>query len=395
MLIEIIIALLTGIFAGTITGLLPGIHINLIGAILVSASISVLSGITPIYFAVFIVAMSITHSFLDFIPSIFLGCPEDGTELSILPGHHLLKKGRGYEAVMLTAYGGLSAILILLISSAPLTILIPKIYPLISKFIPYILILILIFMIFSEKNKFSALLVIFLTGILGYIVLNLELKESLLPLLAGLFGASSLMISVSSKTKIPKQKISEKIKPNFIKPLAGLLISSPICGFLPGLGSGQAAVIGNTIAKTDDKGFLVLLGATNTLIMSLSFISLYTIHKKRTGSAAAIESLIGNFEINILMLILSICFISGLISFFLTKFLAKKFTAIVNSINYSNLSIFTLVFVSLIVLIFSGFLGLLIFIISTFTGIYCIQTSVKRTNMMACLLVPTIMLYLL
>jgi putative membrane protein len=107
-LIEIILAIFSGILSGTFTGLIPGIHINLIGTLLVGFSTTLFSGINPIYFVVFIVAMAITHTFVDFIPSIFLGCPDTETELSILPGHQLLKEGKGYEAVMLSIYGGLS-----------------------------------------------------------------------------------------------------------------------------------------------------------------------------------------------------------------------------------------------------------------------------------------------
>ena len=94
MLIEILLAIGLGILAGIFTGLIPGLHINLIGAIVVSFATKNPLGF-PIYFAVGIVAMSITHTFLDFIPSIFLGCPNEDTSLSSLPGHELLKQGKG------------------------------------------------------------------------------------------------------------------------------------------------------------------------------------------------------------------------------------------------------------------------------------------------------------
>ena len=130
MLIEIISALLIGILAGTFTGLAPGIHINLIGASVVSLSASSLffSSINPVFLVVFIVAMSITHTFIDFIPSVFLGCPDTDTELSVLPGHELLKKGQGYEAVMLSAYGGIIAIILLIILAIPLSLFFSNFY---------------------------------------------------------------------------------------------------------------------------------------------------------------------------------------------------------------------------------------------------------------------------
>ena len=213
MLLEIILFLILGIFIGTFTGLTPGVHINLIGAILVSLSASVFFGINPLYFVVFIVAMSITHVFVDFIPSIFLGCPDTDTVLSSLPGHILLKNGKGYEAIMLTSYGCLASVFILILIFFPLAMLIPKIYHLINKAIPYLLIIVSLFLIASEKNKFGALFAFVLTGILGLITLNIfnDSDKVLLPLLSGLFGSSMLLTSIRNKIKIPKQKMTKYI----------------------------------------------------------------------------------------------------------------------------------------------------------------------------------------
>jgi putative membrane protein len=396
MFIEIIVALCLGILIGTFTGLFPGIHINLVGAFLVTLSASLLSGINIIYLVTFISAMAITHTFMDFIPSIFLGCPDTDTELSILPGHEMLKEGEGYQATMRTAYGGLISVFLLIILAFPLSFIVSKGYPLIQKVIPFILILICIIMVFSEKSKFKAFTVLALTGILGTCILDLSINEPLLPLLSGLFGSSMLIISINQNTKIPQQDLKFKkleLK-RFVKPISGALVASPLCGFLPGLGGGQAAVIGNQIFKTNEKDFLILLGAVNVLVMGLSFVSLYSISKTRTGAAVAIQSLIGTMDSNILILILLVCLISGIISFFLVKILSIKFLKIIEKINYKKLSIGIILILSILVLLISGILGFIIFIISTATGIYCISLNVRKTQMMGCLLIPTIILYL-
>ena len=395
MLLEIMIALFLGILAGTITGLIPGIHINLLGAILISLSITILSFVLPIYIITFIVAMAITHTFIDFIPSIFLGCPDTDTELSILPGHELLKKGRGYEAILLTTYGSIAAIFLLIIISIPSIIILPKIYELIKNIIPYFLIGISFMLITLEKNKKLSAFVFLITGFLGYFVLNFNsLNQPLLPLLTGLFGASNLVLSIKNKTKIPPQKITHPKKPK-IKPLLSSLIASPLCSFLPGLGSGQAAIIGNTIIPSNQKGFLTLIGATNTLVMGFSFLSLYTISKTRTGAAVAIQEIIGQIPKNTIILILVIILISGIIAFLITKKISKIICKKAHKIKYTTLSIITLIVLSSIVLIVSGIVGLIILTISTFTGIYCISLNVRRTNMMGCLLIPTILFYLI
>jgi len=394
MLIEILLFLFLGIVFGTITGLIPGIHINLIGVFLITLAASFLSFLNPIYFVVFITAMAITHTFVDFIPSVFLGCPDTDTELSILPGHDLLKKGKGYEAITLTTYGSLAAIFVLIVLAFPVANLLERFYDFLKILIPGLLILVSFFLISSEKKMKNALVVFLLTGLLGLAILNLDMKEPLLPLLTGLFGSSMLIISIKDKIFIPKQKIS-KIKVKIFKPLLGAVIASPLCSFLPGLGSGQAAIIGNSISKTDKKGFLVLLGATNTLVMGFSFVALYAIARTRTGATVALQEIIGILSKEILVLILGVILISGIVSFFLTIKLAKFFSKKIEKINYILLCELTLIVLIIIVFLVSGFLGLFVLAASTATGIYCISLGVKRTNMMGCLLLPVIILYLI
>src|SRR3989338_153036 len=89
-MLEFIIAIILGIGVGIFTGLSPGIHINLISVILLSFYSS-FSEINPFFLVIFIVSMAIAHTFMDFIPSVFLGAPDENSFLSILPGHQLFR----------------------------------------------------------------------------------------------------------------------------------------------------------------------------------------------------------------------------------------------------------------------------------------------------------------
>src|SRR3972149_2319661 len=228
MLLEIILALLIGTLAGIFTGLIPGIHINLVGAIIVSLSISLLSNIPAIYMGVFIVSMSITHVFIDFIPSIFLGAPEDGTELSVLPGHEMLKQGLGFQAVRLASLGCFYGIFIFVLAVIPLSFIAESIYEFIrnSNLVALLLIGISLNLILVEKKKFLGFAVFMISGLLGLAVLNIDMKEPLLPLLTGLFGASTIVLSIKSRTKIKKQELGAIIKIKKIKPLLTSALSS-------------------------------------------------------------------------------------------------------------------------------------------------------------------------
>lgn len=390
MLIELIVSLLIGILFGTFTGLTPGIHINLIGGILISLSLS--KG-NPIYLLTFIVSMAITHTFLDFIPSVFLGVPDTDTELSVLPGHQFLKNKKGYEAIYLSNKGSFIAIFLILVLMVPSLWIIKDFYNLIRTIIPYFLIVISLLVILTEKRKINALIVFLLTGFLGYSLLGFDFKEPLLPLLTGLFGASNILISIKNETKIPKQKIT-KPKVKLGRPILGALLASPFFSFLPGVGSGQAAVIGSSLIKQDQKQFLILLGITNTLVMGFSFFSLYVLNKARTGTANTIKEIMGNLGMNHLILIIFVVLLSGTLAFFLTNFLAKTFSLRLEKINYKKLSYATLALLLIVVFLISGLMGLVVLGIATLTGIYSINLKVKRTNMMGSLIIPTILFFL-
>jgi putative membrane protein len=400
MLLEIILALIAGIIIGTLTGLTPGIHINLVSVIMLGFSASLLAFLSPISLAIFLVAMAMTHTFIDFIPSIFLGAPDDENYLSILPGHELLIKGQGYNAIIYSAYGGLIGLAIILIFSPLFYFFLPAIYSQAEKITPLILIVTSVFLIYFEKtSKLWAIIIFLLSGILGLATLNLPIKETLLPLFTGLFGVSSLITSINKKQKIPPQKILKlkniKIeKESILKSTLASVISSPICSFLPGMGSGQAAVIGsNVISNLNRKEFLILLGSINTIVTGLSFITLYLIGKARTGIAVAVGKVL---ELNFsdLFILTGVIVLSGVISFFITAFIARIFSKFISKVNYSILAIAILSLLILISFIFSGWLGLILLIVSSLLGLLCIYTGIRRTHLLGCLIIPSIFLLL-
>ena len=402
MIIELIITLFLGILIGTITGLLPSLHINLFSAILLSLPLSIIS---PISAVLFITSLSITHIFIDFIPTIFLACPNEDTSLSILPGHELLLQGNGHEAVILSIIGCLIGTILLLPLIPIFLILLSPTYEILKNIMPLILTIILIFMLFLEKNRFlKTLFIMLLSSALGLSILsfNLSIREPLLPLLTGLFGSSSLIFSISKKQNLPNQEILslkqilKENKQNFSKPILASLISSPLCSFLPALGSNQASIISSyVIGDLNKKQFLILIGIVNSLVMSLSFIILYIINKSRTGSAAYIYKLLPTLTLSNLILIFLTILIVSVMAFIITIKISKIFSKNIPRINYNLLSILTLIFLSIIIFYFSGFLGFLVFITSTSIGITCILLNVRRTTLMACLITPTILYYLI
>ncbi len=305
MLIEIFISIFLGIIIGIITGLMPGIHINLVSIIILSMLSFILKVTDQLTVSVFILTVAITHTFLDAIPTIFLGAPEADTSLGVLPGHRLLLKGFGYEAVVLSALGSLISLFVVVVLSPLLILYASTFYSLISGYMVYILIGASLFLILEQDDSFLALIVFLISGALGLAVFNLKtLNQPLLPMFTGLFGVSQLIISYFSEVNIPRQFITNiniKYK-ELLKSVVGSTLSGLIFGYLPASGSSQAAMLASKFTERSNRTFLFMVGFLNTFVMMLSFIALYTIGKARNGAVVAISQIMEKISLNNLML---------------------------------------------------------------------------------------------
>jgi len=403
MFLELIVAILLGVSVGVVTGLTPGLHINLVALILFNLSPFLLGFTNIIVLSSFIISMSITHTFTDFISSTYLGAPADDTALAVLPAHRMLLEGMGHEAVKLTVIGSLLCLIISIILTPVLVIAVPIIFSYLKDYVGWLLLAVVIFMIFREESidkKFWAFVVASLSSILGLIVFSIpNLKDPLLPMLSGLFGVSVLLLSLTQKVALPIQRATEMVKvktANMLKALGSGVFSGSLVSIFPGLGPAQAAVLaGQIVGEIEVFSYLILVGGINTVSMILSLVTLFTIQKARNGSIIVVQQLMNNVSVSVLMLFLAVALAAGAIATFLTLYVSKVFSAIMNKVNYSLLSISIIAFVALMVIYFSGPLGFLILVVSTFIGLIPNIVNVSRTNSMACLLVPVILLNLL
>jgi putative membrane protein len=403
MFLEILLAIFIGVYAGVITGLIPGIHVNLISLLVISISRYLLRFTNALVVGCFIISMAIVHTFLDAIPSIFLGAPDADQALNVLPGHKLLLRGMGYEAVRLTVIGSLLA-LILTVMIIPFMIpYVPRVYEFLLPYIGYILIGISVFMILKEKSLnriFWSFFIFMISGILGLLTLNWpNLRNPLFPLLSGLFGISTLAIPLIQHVEMPKQRITEMIKVsslNKIKAILAAVFSGSLIGIFPGLGAAQAAIVAmQLVGKIGMYSFMILIGGINTVNFVFSLVTFYTLQKARNGAIVAVMEILKQIDINGLIVFLCVVLIAGGIATFLAFFIARIFSKVVNNINYNLLVIFIISFITILVFAFSGFVGFLILVTSTAIGLIPILINVKRSNAMGCLLVPVILFFVL
>lgn len=401
MFIEIIAAVLLGILSGIITGLIPGIHVNLIALLVLSVSPFLLQLVSPVVVGVYIISLALTHTFLDSLPSIYLGAPDEAQALNVLPGHRLLNRGEGHNAIVYTVIGSLGCLLLGIVLFPVFIASMEKIYPVVKGAIGYILALIMIFMIGKDKGKRLKSLVLFLmAGCLGLVVFSIpNLKQPLFPLLSGLFGFSILLVSLMQKSKIPPQDLDKPLtisKKNVVKSVSAASGVGFIAAFLPGFGSSQAAIVAtNIVGDVGDEGFLTLVGGINTANMLISIATAYVLHKARNGAILTVNKLLGGVGFKEMILFLGVALVVGGIAAILAVKLSKVFSKLIVKVNYNHVVYVIVGFITLLTIYFDSFIGLVILVSATAIGLIASSWGVGKNHLMGSLILPVILYFVL
>ena len=395
-MLELFLALIIGVLFGLVAGLLPGLHPNNIIPIILG--LSFLFG--PLPAAIILLSSGVVNSFVSFIPSILLGAPEDSNVLGVLPGHKLLLQGRGYEAIKLCVTGCFGGVLFSTLTLPLFVFFVPILYNFIRPNVQWILIFVVLYMILSErgKNKIYSLIVFIATGILGLIVLNNLSDDMLFPLLTGLFGLPMLLLSIFEKSKLPESFSFEEEKIERKSLLSCISIGSLagiIAGLLPGVGATQSTIMTQQVfqKKRDERSFLVSIGAITSSDIVYSILALWLIGNPRSGIAVGISKLleVGFKEAMIFIIFILIsASIATIISLKLTKIALR----LLKKINYQKLCISTSIFLFILTVIFSGLVGILVLTATLAVGLVTNKIGIRRTHMMGCLLIPTILFFM-
>ncbi|MBT4870794.1 MAG: hypothetical protein HON47_04420 [Candidatus Diapherotrites archaeon] len=380
-----ILFLLLGIIAGTVTGLVPGIHSNNISLLLVASPLFGSSAI------VFTLAMVITQSFVDFIPAIFIGAPNVDTFEGVLPGHKLFTEGKGFEAVCLTVFGGIVSLIVGVFILGTFSIFLTESWDSLRYLIPIILIFVLITIISKEQTTKKKIIVA------GVIVAassqGLLFTNQIFPLIVGYFGLPTILYSLN-KTPIESkqdQKVEIEIKSvleGFVGVVGGIIVS-----VLPGIGSNLAAgIIRLFREKIKTKNYLVLLGSINTSAFFFSFSVLFLVEKARNGAMIVLKDQIfftsEEYILGIGVMLIASGF-AGLITIFLAKKISNWFSK--NKIKFLSLASIVIMLVS--VFLFNGLLGLFVLLFSGSLGFFVVLQKVGRSSCLSSLIIPTIFFY--
>lgn len=393
MLLEVLLFFFLGFFAGVLFGLVPGLHPNTV-VLLVPLFAFFEIGLLPLL--AFVVSMAVSNAVVDFVPSIMLGAPDPGTEMSVLPGHKMLLEGRGYEAVKLAVVGSLGAVVLVSAMLPLLIVAVPPAYSFLRHFIHILLVGFSAFMLLAEKwTKTAAGFIAFLfSGVLGMLSFRLPVDGALIlfPVLAGFFGLSSLVFQMKKKSSVPKQGgrafyVSRKsINVSVLKGAAGGVLS----GFLPGVGSSQIAAAMSS--RKDEASFLVSIGAISAANIFLSLLSLWLIGRPRSGAAVVVHQLyqIGFGEF---LFIAAAALLACGLAVPVTLFLCRRLLGALQRVNYQMAAFCVAFFIFVLTFAFTGLYGLLVLVTCAAFGVVVVSSGIKRGAMMGALVIPAILFY--
>jgi putative membrane protein len=375
---------LLGILAGTFTGLVPGVHVNLLAALIVALGVGAQG-------AAFLVALSITHSFLSVIPGVLLGAPEADTALGVLPGHRYLLKGLGYMAVKLTLVGSLFGLLIAL-ALVPAWYFMIGFYDYVRPYIGYALLAVSAYMIARDRHKAWSLAVYGLAGVMGLLILRRTLvEEPLFPMLSGLFGVSTLLYGLKTTSAIPTQRIEKRIalrRSDTVKALLAGNAAGFIASWLPGLGSAQAAVLGMKLApRVGDHGFLIMLGAISTVNFSLSLLTWLLLDKARNGAVVALST-ITMPTVETVSRLAAVALIAAGAATLLGIYLTRLAVKTISKIPYKATCLGVIGLIAALVLWISGARGFFVLAVATAIGLVPAIVKCSRAHAMGCLMLP-------
>ena len=413
-MIELVIACFIGILIGTTTGMIPGIHVNTAGAILFASSAFLLNTVSPEFLCVLMVSMSIAHALIEFVPSMLLGVPQEGTATSILPGHRMVLQGRSKEVIRIVSVGGFGAIIVTILMLPIFAIALPILHDVSKPFTWIILLVASIYLTYSLTSNFRdflwSLLLFVLSGILGWIIFQTPISSgiTLMCTFSGLFGISTILFSLNDSSTIPHQNPFYELNidyPKFKSIFAGG-ITGAILGFLPGFGPAQGTVIAQAVSGANDNddddtvNFLLATSGLNISDCLFSLIAIYIIGNPRSGIAVYMSYLIFEMGLNHLVIFIFASLIAVSVSLMLSLKLGDSFSRLMGGVDYRKLSIAVILLQIAILYIFifyykaPFFYMTLALVTSTAMGMLPHYIGVGKSHLMGVLIIPAIVIYM-
>lgn len=380
-----------GILSGVVTGLIPGIHPNTV--IFTSLPIYLSTGIQATLYIPYIAGLSVSHTFHDFLPAIFISAPEAESALSVVAAPELVEEGKGLEAFYATVKGGLNSVVAVAIISVPMFFFLDQLYSFLSGIMQYVLIFFLMYIILSSDDVRAALLVAIFSGALGVISFQSSVNQQfvLIPIFSGLFAVPGISSILGQEFEVPEQKAPEESvigfsSHGFAGTLAGLL-----AGTIPGIGAAVSTSFVSPLLEDSKKSFLSAMGAVNTSDIFFSLLTLQLIGRARSGVSVALQAL--NVPSRFGMVFLAaLTVLSALVSALVALKVSRVYTEVLEGSAIEKIVYPVLAVILGVTFLLTGLKGFLVLGAASCTGFVAQRTDSRKTCM-AVLIVPSIISY--
>ena len=375
--------LVAGMLLGMVAGLIPGLHSNTLAAALSGMGISGEDA------AVVIIAMFGAHIMFSFVPSIFLGIPDEAVALSVLPGQRMTKEGKGIDALRIMCASALIAVLVAVALLPISQFLYPIVYGGIKPYLAPIIIVISAILAWKSKNPLLFAAIFILSGILGGVTLNLRMEDPFLPLFGGMFAISAMLLW--GKERLPEQR-EGKLELDFIRfALAGVLLGW-MADLLPGISSpAQVASFATIIVPFATPAYLALVSSIGMSEAVFAFSTSSTLGKARIG---ALAQAMAQVDVQSHFVQLLGVFVVAVAVSAVVIYLARKWIGRIAELDFSILNRMLIAYIIILTFLIDGIPGLVVLAPSIAIGIACMKMDVERTSVMGAIIVPTILLLL-
>ncbi|WP_311171906.1 tripartite tricarboxylate transporter permease [Halobellus ordinarius] len=299
-----------GVGFGTLTGLVPGLHVNNVAFLLVGVAPSIDGPAAAVGAA--ILAAGVVHTFLSIVPALVLGVPEAATAPGALPGHRLVLAGRGREAIRLSALGSSVALVAAVALAVPLSQVIAAGREYLFAALPFLLAAVAALLVLAEptrRARLGGLFCLAAATALGFLTLDLPASgplspegaaSMLAPLFGGLFGAPVLLDALDAEGAIPPQD-GTTFGLTRIETLRAALAGTgggALVGYLPGVSAGVAAVLAlggaggsGPAGRGADRAYVVATSGADTATAVFAVASLAVLGAPRSGVTVALTEL--------------------------------------------------------------------------------------------------------
>ena len=395
MVAGILVGCVIGFSLGIVSGLVPGIHSNTMASVLLSLQGLLLAVIGPEGLASALFSALITHTFLDNIPSTYLGIPDPDTALSVLPAHALCLEGLGEEAVRIAALGSALAVVVGIPLSLLCFLLLPPLQPYLDWGMGIILTGIAGLLIVTAESPSWAFSTFLVSGLLGLFSFRYSFlawhpfggTAVLLPLLAGLFGFSTLLLASGASVpaqrfegiRIPGRGIASRV-------LLGAVAGS-IVGWLPGLSNATANALVASAGgyEREPREYILSASAANTVNAFVGLAALYALARTRNGVMVALAAQ----ELPPLSSLLLAGCIAGIAAYLLTVLLSRSAAAF-RGLGTRAMNLAVMGLVAVLAFLFTGPFGILILCLATAVGVVPPLVNVPRLFAMGAVMLPVI-----